>query len=156
METTKYLYAGERAQLIRKELKTKYGWNNRQVSVRSDSNSIRVIINEADIARKDVSAIAEPHEKIRRDQFGDILSGGNIYLSVVYSTEALKKRVARYIKNVTRASKMVSGKNLIPIEGTPFFLGRDDFRNHWTLWNDSFASARYYLEGIAEEIGYRL
>lgn len=77
----------ERAAEIRKELKAK-GWNTRQVSVRthlySMGSSIYVTIKNPAIPLNEVKAIANAHERIDRDQFGDILSGGNRFVFVKY------------------------------------------------------------------------
>src|SRR3990172_7924212 len=90
----------ERAAEIRKQLKAK-GWTSRQVSVKSDlysmGSTIRVVIKDAGVPLSVVEAIADAHERIDRDQYGEILSGGNRFVDVKYSSEALAPLAAEIL-----------------------------------------------------------
>lgn len=84
----------EKAKAIRQELKA-LGWNARKVSVRTDyysmGSSIYITIRDGSVPKSKVQAIADQHERIYRDDAtGEILSGGNLYIHVDYSTEALQ------------------------------------------------------------------
>lgn len=80
------------AAAIRGELKAR-GWSARAVSVRSDSYSmgsaIRVVVRDASVPISVVREIANAHERVSRDASGEILSGGNRFVDVDYSSEAL-------------------------------------------------------------------
>ncbi len=87
----------EKTAAIRAGLK-KRGWTSRQVSVRGRpctySSSIDVVIKDARVPLKVVERIANEHEHVRRCEFsGDILGGGNTYVSVEYASEALEPYV---------------------------------------------------------------
>jgi hypothetical protein len=87
----------EKTAAIRAELK-KRGWNSRQVSVRGRpctySSSIDVVIKDARVPLKVVEKIANSYESVRRCEVtGDILMGGNTYVSVDYDSDALKPYV---------------------------------------------------------------
>lgn len=83
--------AKEKAVAIRKILKGK-GWGPKEISVRSESfsmgESVNVTIKNPWIAKKAVEAIADEFKSIRRDESGEILSGGNCYVSVNYDCGA--------------------------------------------------------------------
>lgn len=83
----------EAAAHIRSELK-KLGISSRKVSVKSDlysmGSSIRILIKDGSIKKSTVEKIARGAEQIHWDHFaGEILSGGNRFVDVEYSMEAL-------------------------------------------------------------------
>ena len=92
MSTTTYQTPAEAAADIRRELKAK-GISSRQVSVRAKSfsmgSSIDIEIHDPAVSIKTVHAAADAKEKIDRDMWGEILSGGNRYLHVSYSNRAV-------------------------------------------------------------------
>ncbi len=125
-----YQTTTDRAAIIRKELKSKHGWTSRDVSVRADyysmGSSIRVVIKNADVQKDAVKAIAEAHESIDRDAYGDILSGGNRYVDVSYNQDACDVLRARTIDVVRKAAAelaTVSENCMVDIDGTPYLLG---------------------------------
>jgi len=88
----------EKTAAIRKELK-KHGWNSRQVSVRGRSctysSAIDVRVRDPKIPLAVVERIANEHADVRRCEVtGDILMGGNTYVSVSYEAGALDPYVA--------------------------------------------------------------
>jgi hypothetical protein len=88
----------EKAKQIRQGLKV-LGINSRSVSVRSDVYSmgatIRVLIMDGAVKKAPVEAIARQAEDVRRDEAsGEILSGGNTFVTVEYATTALAARRA--------------------------------------------------------------
>jgi len=137
--------AAESTKIIRTELK-KIGISNRRVSVRAENysmgSSINIEIKDATIAMSTVKAIAEKQERIDRCEItGDILSGGNRYLHISYSTEASAERAAPYIDAVREAMEAIGTEPtnaLTSITGTGILLGSD--RNMgFQLWNGSKA-----------------
>lgn len=146
----------EHAATIRATLKQRHGWSSRQVSVRADSfslgSAIRVEIKDSAIPICTVQAVANPSERIHRDGFGEILGGGNRYVTICYSSEAQAIITRRYADQVQRAVNAVTpGDNALePVEGTEFFIGRPtEYRI--SLWIDS----RYLSEGnTVEHIAY--
>lgn len=82
------------AAIIRKTLKRQHKITARQVSVKSESCSVRITIKDPTVKLADVEAIARPQEDISRDGRGDILQGGNTFVFVKYSDEALAPTAA--------------------------------------------------------------
>jgi len=160
MSTTEY------AAEIRKALKAK-GWSTRDVSVRakyfSMGSSIDVTIKNSSVPLPVVKEIAERAESISRCQItGEILSGGNRYVSVSYSHEAQETIANEYIPAVKAAVDAVApGSNsLEPVGTTGFLVGRP---NEWriTLWEDrkdhgGCIGENNSVEGIAYTIGSRI
>jgi hypothetical protein len=154
--------ATEYAAQIRSTLKVKHGWTSRQVSVRAEyfsmGSSIEVTVKDPAIPLPVVKAIAEGAESIRRCEVsGEILSGGNRYVSVRYSHEAQQTIGARYLEAVQRAVEAVTpdSSRLEPIGDTGFLVGRP---NAWllTLWGPDSAGCLGQHNGpqsIAETIG---
>ena len=154
--------ATEYAAQIRSTLKKAHGWSSRQVSVRSEyfsmGSSIDVIVKDPAIPLPVVKAVAEQAESIRRCEVsGEILSGGNRYVSVRYSHEAQQTIGARYIEAVQKAVEAVTpaSSRLEPIGDTGFLVGRP---NAWllTLWGPDSAGCLGQHNGpqsLAETIG---
>lgn len=76
------------------------GWSQRKVSVRVDSYSmgctIRVLVKDVSVPLSMVKAIAETASVVRYcDASGEILSGGNRFVDVAYTREALAPLVAQ-------------------------------------------------------------
>jgi hypothetical protein len=154
--------ATEYAAQIRSTLKKAHGWSSRQVSVRSEyfsmGSSIDVIVKDPAIPLPAVKEVAEGAESIRRCEVsGEILSGGNRYVSVRYSHEAQQTIGARYLEAVQKAVDAVTpgSSRLEPIGDTGFLVGRP---NAWllTLWGPDSAGCLGQHNGpqsIAETIG---
>jgi hypothetical protein len=156
----------EAAAEIRAQLKRK-GWTSRQVSVRAEQfsmgSAINVLVKDPAVPLQPVRDAAEPHEHIRRCEVtGEILGGGNRYLSVRYSSEALEVIGRRYADAVQRAVNQASGTSLIPVEGTEFFVGLPPEYQHQnsmriTLWRgDGYVTDCYTVEAAAQVIGQTL
>lgn len=150
----------ERAAEIRKALKAQYGWTSRQVSVVADlysmGSSIRIRIKDPSVHLATVKAVATPHESVRYCEVsGEILSGGNRFVDVSYSHEACEAFRAKYLEAVKAAAAKASGSSLIPVEGTPFLVGRGD-GNRYSLWGERHICESYGPEGLAEAIGIRM
>jgi hypothetical protein len=83
-----------KADALRAALKTA-GYNRRQVSVKHDQYSmgshIYVTIRDLEIAKSAIESIANSFENVRRDESGEILGGGNTYLTVEYHSESLRE-----------------------------------------------------------------
>ena len=100
MKTT-MLTTTERAQGIRNGLK-RAGIPSRAVSVRSSSfsmgSSIDISVKDISVRLDIVKAIAQQHEDVRRDEYtGEILGGGNRYVSVSYDSDALRSASDAYL-----------------------------------------------------------
>lgn len=150
----------ERSAIIRSALKA-LGYTSRDVSVKSDyysmGSSIRVSIKRAAVPLALVERIAHEHESIDRDQFGDILSGGNRFVFVSYSQDALTELAKPYIDAVQRAVDATPEDNsrLTTVEGTAFMVGRRPFA--MALWSEHghLFEARC-VEELARGIAIRL
>jgi len=77
----------QKAAEIRKQLKT-LGYSARDVSVRSDHNSLDITIRRNGLNVKAIRDIANSYENIRRcEASGEILSGGNTYVTVGFADD---------------------------------------------------------------------
>jgi hypothetical protein len=89
-----YIGTTERAAIIRAELKAKHKWSSRDVSVKADhfsmGSAIRISIKNPAVPLAAVKEIASAHESISRDASGEILSGGNRYLDIGYSSRGAR------------------------------------------------------------------
>lgn len=156
MSQTQSLSTTDRAAAIRAALKARH-ISSRQVSIRAEyfsmGSAIRVSIKDAAVPLALVKAIAEDHESIRRcEMTGDILSGGNRYVTVSYAQSALERFRQVWIDRVTAAAARVTENYLIEIDATPFLIGKDPAG--YTLWRDGSLTAKYLtLAGAAEVIG---
>ena len=130
----------QQAALIRHTLKQEYGWTSHQVSIKTDyfsmGSAIRIEIKDSAVPLPTVKAVAEQAERIRRDSFGEILSGGNTYVTVSYSSEVLDIFGRRYADAVQRAVNQLEpgSSGLEPVEGTGFLVGKPD-AYRLTLWD---------------------
>lgn len=96
-----YVSTADHAKQIRTTLKKEHGWTGQDVSVRTHNysmgSSIYVTIKKRGIDKLLVEKIAKGHERISRCEYsGEILSGGNRFVSVDYDWEfldAIKKEV---------------------------------------------------------------
>jgi hypothetical protein len=96
-----YKSVAEAAAEIRAALKAK-GWNSRVVSVRSESysmgSSINIEIKSLAVSKAEVEEVANKQESIRYCEYsGEILSGGNRYVHVRYSHQAIEAAAAPWI-----------------------------------------------------------
>lgn len=152
----------EHAATIRAALK-KQGISSQQVSVVSDcyslGSAIRVTIKDPHINIVNVRQLAEPHELVHRCEVtGEILCGGNRYVTVEYTRDAIQARSQRYLPALTDAAAkrdQAHDNSLIPIEGTRYLLGKSPY-GRFSLWSDSFLCEAYTLDGLAREIGARV
>lgn len=158
-----YQSTTDRAADIRKTLKTVHGWNSRQVSVRAQyysmGSSINVVINDAAVPLSTVKAVAEAHESISRCEItGDILSGGNRFVHVGYSQDALEVFGRRYADAVQRAVNSVTvGSNaLAEVEGTEYLVGVPH-EGRITIWNSNrYMTESYTVDYAAQIIGQNI
>lgn len=143
MSEEKYLGTTERAAMIRAELKSKHKWSSRDVSVKADhfsmGSAIRISIKNPAVKLAAVKEIAEAHESISRDASGEILSGGNRYIDIGYSSEAREALAAKHLPAVQAAAERLATaepNHLIPVEGTGFLLGaaRHGLRYGFSVW----------------------
>lgn len=87
------------------------GWTARQIGVRADyfslGSALRVTLKDGAIPLHKVKAIAEGKERIRRDGYGEILGGGNRYVTIDVAEEARAIKVRRNIEAVERAIELL-------------------------------------------------
>ncbi len=132
----------DRAAQLRQALKARYGWTSRDVSIRADyysmGSAIRIKIKNADVDLAAVKSMAESHENISRCEItGEILNGGNRYVTVGYSSEASDVLRARKLDVVTAAAAELATANdnsLVDIAGTPYMLGRGRHGYGFAIW----------------------
>ena len=98
--SSEYTSAAQDAAKIRAEFK-RLGWNRNHVSVTcsnySMGSSVSVRIKSPEVDRRKAEQIAVGiAESISRDQWGDILSGGNRYVHVDHTSECREIMARRY------------------------------------------------------------
>jgi hypothetical protein len=161
MENTNTDTATGKAAQIRQTLKG-HGWTSRDVSVRADyfsmGSAIRVTIKNPAVPLATVKAIATEAERIDRCEItGDILAGGNRYVSVSYTREACAVLEAQHIDAVREAAAALAqaaDNYLIPVAGTPYLLGRGRGGYGFAVWDGSAHRAEVNDEqGAARWIG---
>jgi hypothetical protein len=120
------------AQEIRAALKAA-GFTARQVTVRDERMSLdqsaHVTVRDGSVDFRAVRKIAEAFEAVRREEgTGDVLGGGNRWVSVRYSREAIDARAAQYVQAIAAVLPTVRtlrhGHGL-EVEGTGAVLTRD-------------------------------
>ena len=98
------------AQKIRNDLKAA-GYALRAFSIRScRSGSVTVEIKDLSILKSAITPIACAHEKIDRDEAsGEILAGGNTFVTVRYSREALEAAGAELTARLRAGERVFAG-----------------------------------------------
>ena len=158
----------EHAAAIRAELKAK-GWGSKAVGVRSESfsmgSAIRVLIKDGSVPIQAVTVIAEAHERISRCQItGEILGGGNRYVSVSYSSEALEQRAAPYRDAVQAALDAAKADTSLQrfhhdIGATGFTLAKDGTGACVDLYSPERHEGNYFwsdVRGLSARIAFAL
>lgn len=85
----------EKAKQLRGELK-EIGYNSKQISVRS-KDGLSITIKDFSIKFREIAPLVRKYEHIRRDQItGEILCGGNTFVSIGYDYGELRKASSRY------------------------------------------------------------
>lgn len=126
-----YTSATEDAAAIRKALKAQ-GITSRQVSVVaenfSNGSAVNILVKAPGISVATVKEIAEPFERIRRcDYTGEILSGGNRYVSIAIDHVPLDARAETFMPWLRGME--ITGDTLLPVPGMDgFYAGR---RSEW-------------------------
>lgn len=147
----------EHAAAIRADYK-RHGWTARDISVRIDSyslgSSIDVRIKNPNVSFTVAKTLAERHEVVRRcDITGEILGGGNRYVSVGYSYEAADVIKAKYAEVLTAADRALtadpSDNSLHPIGDTGYLLGKSSNGYGRSLWKDGHITEAYDAAGLA-------
>ncbi len=107
-----YKMSKEMAQEVRAELKA-LGITNKQVSVTSKHGNIRCEIKDLTVNKKLVEDIAGKHESIRRCEFtGEILCGGNTFVSVEFDWYAIEEAEKAYEAEAKEAETATENKYL--------------------------------------------
>lgn len=97
------------AACIRNDLKAA-GYSLKQFSIRTaKTGSVTVEIRDASIAKSAVAQLAAQHENISRDEGGEILSGGNVFVSVRYAREALEAAGAELTARLRCGERVFAG-----------------------------------------------
>lgn len=160
---TTYISTTDRAAIIRTALKHQHGWSSRQVSVRADyysmGSSINVTIKDPNVPLDVVTTIAKQQERVDRDcATGEILSGGNRFVHISYSSAVLEQlRDEWMLKAEAAAGELAnaSGNGLVPIgpESDALKLGRES-GDAFAIWhNGHFARRCHDLQTVATVAG---
>lgn len=116
------------AQSIRNDLKAA-GYALRAFSIRSArTGSVTVEIKDASIPKSRITEIACRHEKIDRDGSGEILSGGNTFVSVNYAREALEAAGVELTARLRAGERSFSGLH-VDADGA-------DAAHTWHVWSN--------------------
>lgn len=149
----------DKAANLRADLK-KAGFSQRQVSVSNKGGSIRVKIYDPAVPSSKVEAIAKAYEDISRDGFGEILCGGNTYVSVGYSGECHADFIFAHRPAVLAAQAELAGcseNSLVPVGQTGFLVGKcHGTHEYMSVWKDGHISFGNDVNGVADTIGTRI
>ena len=146
----------ELAKELRNELK-ELGYNRNMVSITSDYNSINVNIKSIDVDFKKVAELANNYKKIDRDHSGDILQGGNIFVSIEYAENLMESLENKYMSKAQETFEAIQNsnelENMFIKDGIHAFLG--DFQMIWFRVPQADGTTKRYkcyncVEGIAE------
>jgi len=148
------------AQEIRNELK-KRGINSRRVSVRCSHSSLDIRIKDLSVCAEEISKIAKQFERVDRCQYsGEILAGGNFFVSVCYSFDAgkeaeqtdLYKEILTEVKSALEPLKDDGGG--VELRGGAWaFLRNNGVGYQTTLpWTDNYWDLFWRAEELALEI----
>lgn len=153
----------DHAAVVRQALKTRFGWTSRDVSVRADNfsmgSALRLRIKSTRVSAAAVREVASASERIDRDErTGDILSGGNRYVSVSWDEDVLAAVGAPYVARVeaaVAAREDAGDSSLIPVEGTPYMVGRGRCGNEYSVWEREAGHRQecYGVAGVAQWVG---
>ena len=160
----------EHAAEIRKALKSK-GITSKQVSVRTSlysmGSSIRATVKDPGIEIETVREIAESHQRVRYcEASGEILSGGNMFVFVDYSSDAENTRAEKFREPVEAAAALHRENGgpssvLLPIEGSGHMLGYTA-GERWSLWregNEDISGTHiqdcWDLDGVMRMLGHQ-
>lgn len=146
---------------IRAEFK-RHGFGARQVSVRTGRSSIDVTVKTAMLPLAWARSVAERAEKIDRcEMTGEILCGGNTYVSVRHDDATVKLLASRYASAVAEALGKVSNGDrfLQPVagssrpDGSAVCVGRP---HAYTVSAWFVSGPKHYNEhaGVAHDIAY--
>ena len=157
-------YGAEQCKLLRAAYK-KRGWNQTAISVRNHSYSMgsrmNVEIKRPDLVKDyaEAARLANAAESIRRcEMMGEILSGGNRYVSFEFSSEALEKIAAPFLAaSLAALEKAAAGEesDIHEIAGTAFSLNVDGY--DVKIWGES--ACEFCLnkhEGVAQSVAQRI
>lgn len=151
-----YITPAAAAAEIRSELKTRYGWTSRQVSVRASSfsggSAIDIKIKAAGVSVEAVKAIAEGQESIHRCEItGEILSGANRYVSVTLDWELVRREGAKLVAWVEETPVHPSQLRDVEVCGEVYLIGRT---RSWDFSvfrrNGGFVPAGQSAQAVAE------
>lgn len=153
-----YTTCTEDAAAVSAALKAK-GLGRKHVSVRSDQysmgSSLRIRVLDPAVRIADVRAIAETKERIDRDQFGEILSGGNRFVFVEYDYTVEKVLAASWLSRVEAAIAQVSGNSIVPVQDTPYGVAVNAYGAH-SLWDISGVPGGHIQGGEAHTLAYSI
>lgn len=145
-----YIAPTESAKQIRAELKATMGLTQRDVSVRSSSGSIRVkVMNPAaDIDR--IESIANQHSHVRRCEYsGEILAGGNVFVTVDWDWDVSKAARAAFVPYLNAMAN--TGRQIEPFHGEKLTapIGSPAFCEFWIDSEHHEGRNRMSAEGAA-------
>lgn len=151
----------QHAKEIRTALKAK-GITSRHVSVRTDrysmGSTLRVTIKDATVSKETVEAIASGHESVRRDEYGEIMNGGNRYVDVSYEYGALnvvREALGTETADVCdRVKNVESAGTILPI--TASFGISHGASDRFQIWENDVGSCVGASLWTAEEVTDRL
>lgn len=133
---------------IRKNLKSKLGYNAKMVSISRKCNTIKFTIRDESVNYDKLKEFSKDFENIGRDQAtGCILRGGNTYTRIDFSDKVRESLTAKHLKSVYEASKKIEGEYLQEIEGTDFMIGKSF--NGFSLWVKKDACGRHLTDACS-------
>lgn len=163
--TSTYVSPAEAAAEIRSTLKSRHGWTSRQVSVRASSfsmgSAIDIKIKAPGVSLAAVKAIAEGQESIRRCEItGDILSGGNRYVSVSLDWRMVDAEADKLLAWVNETPVHPSQLREVEVAGESYLIEQtrpNDFKvfraNGGHVMNSNSHGVAAYFAGLMIQAG---
>ena len=146
----------DRAAELRAEYK-QLGWNSRMISVRSDhfsmGSAIRVELKDARVNAAKAEALANGAEEIRRDGYGEILSGGNLYVSIHYASSYKEVLSRRHFDALLDAVSRLDPNDRSRLEEVmpDVLVGFDGASTNWIrFWIDGHTRSQFYFDGACD------
>ncbi len=102
----------ERTAEIRRILKGEHDYTSRDVSVRvTPGHSIRVVMKSAHVDEAIVNEVAHRFETVHRDErTGDILRGGNTFVSVDWDSDLITATAAPFVEALEELESRPAGR----------------------------------------------
>lgn len=154
--TNRSMTSTERAAAIRGALKSRLGLTSKDVSVRVDSYSMGATVcvraKSATVRLPEVRAVAQSFERVSRcEATGEILGGGNTYVDIEYTSEAIAPLRAQ-IFAALEAGESAPGVS-VSVHGIRIFV---DDQGYWRTTSDELRLLCWGRDNAARQLAVHI